>query len=89
MNARITSKNVKAHPLRIAKLAVASAAALVAMTAMLAPDCNACTRFLYQTGYGSYIVGRSMDWGENPHSDLWVFPEGMKRDGGFGKGSVK
>ena len=50
---------------------------------------DACTRFLYETGTNGYIVGRSMDWAEDPGTDLWAFPRGMERDGGVGDGSVK
>lgn len=34
---------------------------------------KACTRILYETGEKSFIVGRTMDWAEDPHSDLWLF----------------
>jgi len=30
-----------------------------------------------------------MDWMESLHSKLWVFPRGMKRDGGVGPGSIE
>src|SRR3984885_10491950 len=49
----------------------------------------ACTRFIYETGTNSYIVGRSMDWAVDPATDLWSFPKGLKRDGGVGPGSVE
>ena len=35
------------------------------------------------------LVARSMDWVEDMHTNLWVFPRGMKRDGGLGKGSIE
>ena len=47
-----------------------------------------CTRLLYESGAGSFITARSMDWYEDLGSDLWFYPKGMKRDGGFGPGSV-
>lgn len=49
---------------------------------------NACTRFIYETGNKTFAVGRSMDWMEDPKTDLWAFPQGMKRDGGLGQGSL-
>ncbi|MBL8894849.1 MAG: linear amide C-N hydrolase [Rhizobiales bacterium] len=64
-------------------LATASAIAMAAVSA------DACTRFVYQTGTDSYIVGRSMDWMEDPGSDLYSFPRGMARDGGVGEGSIQ
>jgi penicillin V acylase-like amidase (Ntn superfamily) len=30
-----------------------------------------------------------MDWVEDMQTNLWVFPRGMKRDGGLGKGSLE
>jgi choloylglycine hydrolase len=57
-------------------------------TSLVGFDALACTRFIYQTGTDDYIVGRSMDWAEDPGSDLWSFPRGMERDGGAGPGSI-
>ena len=54
------------------------------LSLVLLASVNACTRLLYETGDGNYIVGRSMDWFECLGSDLWSFPRGMKRDGGTG-----
>lgn len=49
----------------------------------------ACTRVLYETGTGTYITGRSMDWSDRGMpTDLWVFPRGMDRHGGAGDGSI-
>lgn len=48
-----------------------------------------CTRILYETGSGSYITGRSMDWSDvEMPTDLWVFPRGMDRNGGTGSDAV-
>jgi penicillin V acylase-like amidase (Ntn superfamily) len=62
---------------------------LSTLLALGAYKADACTRILYQTGDNSYIVGRTMDWAVDPHSDLWSFPKGMERDGGVGPKSVK
>lgn len=44
---------------------------------------EACSRLLYETGNGTYIVGRSMDWNDSTaKTSLWVFARGMSRDGG-------
>src|SRR5262245_10364121 len=48
-----------------------------------------CTRALYIGQDGLVITGRSMDWGEDMHSNLWVFPRGMDRNGAAGPNSVK
>jgi penicillin V acylase-like amidase (Ntn superfamily) len=52
-------------------------------------DADACTRILYETGNKTYIVGRTMDWAVDPHTDLWSFPKGMQRDGGVGPQSIQ
>jgi penicillin V acylase-like amidase (Ntn superfamily) len=53
------------------------------------PIADACTRILYQSGTGDFIVGRTMDWNEDTSTDLWAFPQGMQRDGGIDSGSIK
>jgi penicillin V acylase-like amidase (Ntn superfamily) len=35
------------------------------------------------------ITGRSMDWKEDMHSNLWMFPRGITRDGRSGPNSIK
>jgi penicillin V acylase-like amidase (Ntn superfamily) len=60
-----------------------------AMMAIAMPHAEACTRVLYETGTGTYITGRSMDWNDlHMQTDFWVFPRGMKRDGGVGPSSI-
>ncbi|MCX5515033.1 linear amide C-N hydrolase [Kaistia algarum] len=56
--------------------------------ALVSFEADACIRFIYETGTGTYVVGRSMDWMQDPGTDLWAFPQGMKRDGGVGEGSI-
>ena len=53
------------------------------------PDASACTRAVYFGQENQTVTGRSMDWVEDMHTNLWVFPRGMKRDGGLGKGSLE
>ena len=49
-----------------------------------------CTRIKYESGSGSCITGRGMDWNDpNAPTDLWVFPRGMERDGGIGATPIK
>jgi choloylglycine hydrolase len=51
---------------------------------------KACTRILYETGNRTFITGRSMDWMDSTaKTALWVFPRGMKRDGGVGANPFK
>lgn len=52
-------------------------------------DVIACTRAVYLGKDTQTVTGRSMDWVEDMQTNLWVFPRGMKRDGGLGKGSLE
>ena len=61
--------------------------ALVAV-AVVGEAASACTRCLHHFGDGSVIVGRSMDWMEDPSSEIWCFPRGMKRHGNAGPESL-
>lgn len=54
-----------------------------------APPGDACTRVLYESGTKDFIVGRTMDWYDDPGTDLWAFPRGIKRNGGVGPGSIE
>ena len=61
--------------------------AAIVVCAASAPA-EACTRALYVSKDGTVIVGRSMDWGEDMHSNMWVLPRGMQRDGRGGKNTI-
>ncbi len=63
------------------------ALALAVAAAMLLPaaDALACSRALYHGDDGNVITGRTMDWKEDMHTNLWAFPRGMKRDGAGGE----
>lgn len=50
---------------------------------------HACTRALYVADEGLVITGRSMDWKEDMHSNMWVMPRGVAREGATGPNSVK
>jgi penicillin V acylase-like amidase (Ntn superfamily) len=49
----------------------------------------ACTRAVYHGEDNLVITGRTMDWREQLHSDLWIFPQGMERSGNAGSNSIK
>lgn len=55
----------------------------------LATAAQACTRCVYLGPNDTVMVARSMDWVEDPGSDVWVFPRGMKRNGTAGPGSLE
>ena len=55
----------------------------------VAEPTGACTRALYVGDGNLVITGRSMDWAEDMHTNLWVFPRGIARDGEGGANSPK
>jgi len=62
----------------------------LAATLAAPPGADACSRLLYETGTGTYIVARSMDWNDtSAKTSLWVFPQGLQREGGIGTNSLK
>ena len=64
--------------------------ALISAIAILSTSmpASACTRALYVAKDGTILTGRSMDWGEDMHSNMWILPRGMKRDGMGGANTV-
>lgn len=63
---------------------------IVLSAVMVLPTTSlACTRAIFEAGDGRVITTRSMDWQTDLYSDLWVFPRGMKRNGGIDASSIK
>ncbi len=74
------------HNMKIASVLVLS----VLLLLQWGPAAQACSRILYETGTGTYIVGRGMDWNDpTAKTSIWAFPKGMKRDGGIGPSPIK
>jgi penicillin V acylase-like amidase (Ntn superfamily) len=73
---------------------VQNSKALWAVVGMLVCAClwagpaEACTRAVYFGKNGQTVTGRSMDWAEEMGNTMWVFPRGMARDSGLGKGAL-
>ncbi|MBX3584282.1 MAG: linear amide C-N hydrolase [Rhizobiaceae bacterium] len=65
---------------------ITCAAALAATS--LSPAA-ACTRAVYMGTADTVITGRSMDWAEDMHTNLWAFPRGVERDGAAGANTPK
>lgn len=53
------------------------------------PLASACSRAVYLGPDGMIVTGRTMDWVEELGSELWIFPQGMARDGAAGPNSLK
>jgi penicillin V acylase-like amidase (Ntn superfamily) len=68
-------------------IAVALATAILVAPAI--DTAVACTRTLYVGADNTVITGRNMDWMEDMASNLWIFPEGLKRDGAAGPKSIQ
>jgi len=62
---------------------------LLLLLSSLLQATEACSRLFYESSSGDCFTGRSMDWMESLNSKLWIFPQGMKRDGGVGPGSME
>jgi penicillin V acylase-like amidase (Ntn superfamily) len=63
--------------------------ALFTCVALKLPITDACTRAVYFGKEMQTVTGRTMDWVEQMQTNLWIFPRGMKRDGGLGKGALE
>ncbi len=61
---------------------------LIAGFAAFSPAAEACTRCVYAGPSGTLLVARSMDWAEDPGTEIYVFPRGMKRNGNAGADSL-
>jgi penicillin V acylase-like amidase (Ntn superfamily) len=72
---------------------IRTSAALILLAGVLAilatPDAEACTRAVYFGKEGHTVTGRSMDWVEDMHSNMWIFPRDMHRSGGLAHGSLE
>ena len=42
---------------------------------------DACTRVVYEGPEGMIATGRTMDWKEDPQTNLYIFPRGLERKG--------
>ncbi len=67
---------------------IGSMAALLVLLSVV--EGESCSRLLYETGNKTYLTGRTMDWSDPAaKTALWVFPRGLKRDGGVGSNPVQ
>lgn len=68
---------------------VATVVYATVLTATIVSTAAACTRAVYIGTGETVITGRSMDWAEDMHANLWAFPRGMERDGAAGTNTPK
>lgn len=85
-------KSETSYTMKRVTICLTAFSALAVMIIAFTPwqHAQACSRILYETGNGTYITGRGMDWSDpTAKTALWVFPRGMERDGSIGKNPVK
>lgn len=54
---------------------------------VLAVDSEACTRVVYECG-DMVATGRTMDWKEDPQTNLYIFPRGTERRGALSDNTI-
>lgn len=62
-------------------LRIAALACVIAGSAALPELADACTRAVYLGPDNMIVTGRTMDWKEDPQSNIYFFPRGMPRRG--------
>jgi len=67
----------------------ATVVAAIALGATSLAPAAACTRAVYIGTDDTVMTGRSMDWEEDMHTNLWTFPRGTQRDGAAGPDSPR
>lgn len=73
--------------MKLSPAAKGVALALVGFFSSL-PVVHACTRLVYLGDNQQVITARSMDWAKDVETNLWIFPQGMRRHGEAGPNSV-
>ena len=63
----------------VMKKSILSLLGIVSLTAE--QPAEACTRAVYLGPDGMTVTGRTMDWKEDPHTNLYIFPRGIARRG--------
>jgi len=69
--------------------ALATCLAWALTTTGIMPTAFACSRAAYLGPNGIVITTRSNDWYSSQHSNLWIYPRGLERNGNAGANSLK
>jgi choloylglycine hydrolase len=75
--------------MKIIVRSVLTALGIALCWALASPSTDACTRCVYLGPTETVLVARSMDWAEDPGTNLYCFPRGMKREGAAGPNSIQ
>lgn len=62
---------------------------IIACAYSISVPSDACTRAVYLGPEDIVVTGRTMDWKEDPQSNIYFFPRGMTRRGGMTDNTVK
>ena len=68
---------------------LASIACIMVAAAAVTGKSDACTRAVYLGPDNMIVTGRTMDWKEDPQSNIYFFPRGMERRGGKTDNTIK
>lgn len=68
---------------------LAPIACIMVAAAAVTGKSDACTRAVYLGPDNMIVTGRTMDWKEDPQSNIYFFPRGMERRGGKTDNTVK
>ncbi len=64
-------------------------ASVIASAHCMSTPTDACTRAVYLGPEEMVVTGRTMDWKEDPQSNIYFFPRGIARRGGITDNTVK
>lgn len=68
---------------------LAPIACIMVAAAAVTGKSDACTRAVYLGPDNMIVTGRTMDWKEDPQSNIYFFPRGMERRGGKTDNTIK
>ena len=68
---------------------LAPIACIMVAAAAVTGKSDACTRSVYLGPDNMIVTGRTMDWKEDPQSNIYFFPRGMERRGGKTDNTIK
>lgn len=68
---------------------LAPIACIMVAAAAVTGKADACTRAVYLGPDNMIVTGRTMDWKEDPQSNIYFFPRGMERWGGKTDNTIK
>ncbi len=68
---------------------LAAVIALMVVSTSFIPAAFACSRAAYLGPEGAVITTRSNDWYTSQHSNIWIYPQGLERNGNAGTNSLQ